>query len=169
MGDKTKISSHGPVPLLTPVQGAYKLAPSYVPVTPLPSLARTSSFIPSTHPRVWVSPPDPPVLSRASGSESDVSQASCGSGSLETSKGKPLLSQNSRNLCLEVCDAIVESLGPLVEVAVAEELCLEPPVEGGLGGGANGVEGCGGAGKGVKEPSGKALGRGVVRDVELGE
>src|SRR5258707_5512527 len=164
MGDKTKISSHGPVPLLTPVQGAYKLAPSYVPVTPLPSLARTSSFVRPTHPRVWVSPPDPPVLSRASGSESDVSQTSCGSGSLETSKGKPLLSQNSRNLCLEVRDAIVESLGPLIEVAVAEELGLEPPVESGLGGGTDGVKGRGGASEGVEEPSGKALSGGVVQD-----
>src|SRR5258708_11178136 len=128
-----------------------------------------SSFVPPTHPRVWVSPPDPPGLLRASGSESDVSQTSCGSGSLETSKGKPLLSQNSRNLCLEVRDAIVESLGSLVEVTVAKELCLEPPVEGGLSGGANGVEGRGGPGKGIKEPSGKALGWGLVRDVEVGE
>ncbi len=127
------------------------------------------SFVPPTHPRVRVSPPDPPVLSGSSGSESDVSQASCGSGSLETSKGKPLLSQNSRNLCLEVADAIVDSLGLLVEVAIAEELCREPPVEGGLGSRANSVEGGGGAGEGVEEPSGKALGGGVVRDVELGE
>src|SRR5258707_10585390 len=99
------------------------------------------SFVPPTHPRVWVSPPDPPVLSWSSGSESDVSQASCGSGSLETSKGKPLLSQNSRNLCLEVADAIVDSLGLLVEVAVSEEFGLEPPVEGGLSGSADGMEG----------------------------
>ncbi len=28
VGDKTKISSCGPVPLLTPVQEAYELAPS---------------------------------------------------------------------------------------------------------------------------------------------
>ncbi len=91
-----------------------------------------------------MSPSNSPALSRASGSESDVSQASRGSGSLETSKGKPLvsqnsrnlclevadaivdslgLSQNSRNLCLEVADAIVDSLGLLVELAVAEELC----------------------------------------------
>src|SRR5258708_37964106 len=114
-------------------------------------------------------PPDSPTLPRASGSESDVSQTSCGSGSLKTSKGKPLLSQDSRNLCLEVRDAIVESLSPLVEVAVAEELCLEPPVEGGLGGGVDGVEGCGGAGKGIEEPSGETLGRSVIRNVEFGE
>src|SRR5258708_28373190 len=99
------------------------------------------SFVPPTHPRVWVSPPDPSVLSWSSGLESDVSQASRGSGSLETSKGKPLLSQNSRNLCLEVADAIVDSLGLLVKVSVAEELGLESPVEGGLGSGADGVEG----------------------------
>src|SRR5258708_39214595 len=128
-----------------------------------------SPSVPPPHPRVWVSPPDPPGLPRASGSESDVSQATCGSGSLETSKGEPLLSQNSRNLCLEVRDAIVDSLGLLVEVAVTEELCLEPPVEGGLGGGADGVEGCRGADEGVEEPSGEALGWGVVRDVELGK
>src|SRR5258708_514451 len=99
------------------------------------------SFVPPTHPCVWVSPSNSPVLPRSSGSESDVSQASRGSGSLETSKGKPLLSQNSRNLCLEVADAIVDGLGLLVEVAVSEELGLESPVEGGLGGGADGVEG----------------------------
>src|SRR5713226_5603666 len=127
------------------------------------------SFVPPTHPCVWVSPPDPPALPWSSGSESDVSQASCGSGSLEMSKGKPLLSQNSRNLCLEVADAIVDSLGLLVEVAVTEELCREPPVEGGLGGGTDGVEGRGGAGEGIEEPSGEALGRGLVRDVELSE
>src|SRR5260370_39147551 len=100
------------------------------------------SFIPPTHPRVWVTPPDLPRLPWSSGSESDVSQASRGSGSLETSKGKPLLSQNSQNLCLEVADAIVDSLGLLVEVAVSEELGLESPIEGGLGGGTDGVEGC---------------------------
>src|SRR5260370_20378329 len=116
-----------------------------------------------------MSPPDSSVLPGSSGSESDVSQASCGSGSLETSKGKPLLSQNSRNLCLEVCDAIVDSLGLLVEVAVLEEFCLKPPVEGGLSGGTDGVEGRRGADKGVEEPLGEALGWGVVRDVELGE
>src|SRR6267154_2668076 len=99
------------------------------------------SFVPPTHPRVRVLPPDPPVLSGSSCSESDVSQASCGSGSLETSKGKPLLSQNSRNLCLKVADAIVDSLGLLVELAVSEEFGLEPPVESGLGGGTDGVEG----------------------------
>ena len=70
-----------------------------------------------------------------------MSQASHGSGSLETSKGEPLLSQNSRNLCLEVADAIVDSLGLLVELTVAEELRLESPIEGGLGGRADGVEG----------------------------
>src|SRR5260370_6564907 len=104
-----------------------------------------------------MSPPDSSVLPGSSGSESDVSQASCGSGALETSKGKPLLSQNSRNLCLEVCDAIVDSLGLLVEVAVAEELCLESPVKGGLGGGADGMEGCGGAGEGDEETCGESL------------
>src|SRR5712692_10635239 len=83
VGDKTKISSHGPVPLLTPVQGAYELAPSYVPVTPPPPLARTPSFVPPTHPRVWVSPPDPSGLPWSSCSESDVSHASRGSGSIE--------------------------------------------------------------------------------------
>ena len=98
-----------------------------------------------------------------------MSQASCGSGSLETSKGKPLLSQNSRNLCLEVCDAIVDSLGLLVKVAVAEEFCLEPPVEGSLGGRVDGVEGRRRAGESIEEPSGKALGWGLVRDIELGE
>src|SRR5258708_36094372 len=97
-----------------------------------------SPSVPPPHPRVWVSPPDPPGLPRASGSESDVSQTSCGSGSLETSKGEPLLSQNSRNLCLEGRDAIVEGLSPLVGVAGAEELCLGPPANGGLGGGADG-------------------------------
>src|SRR5260221_3974744 len=100
------------------------------------------SFVPPTHPRVWVSPPDPSVLSWSSGSESDVSQANCGSGSLETSKGEPLLSQNSRNLCLEVRDAIVDSLSLLVEVAVTEEVCLEPTVEGGLSRRAGGVALC---------------------------
>src|SRR5258708_30173639 len=128
------------------------------------------SFSSPTHPRCsWASPPNPLWLSKASGSESDVSQASCGSGSLETSKGKPLVSQNSLNLCLEVADAIVDSLGLLVELAVAEEVGVEPPVEGGVGGHANGVKGGRGAGKGVKEPSGKALGGGVVREVEGGE
>src|SRR5258707_4043879 len=102
-------------------------------------------------------------------SESDVSQTSCGLGSLETSKGEPLLSQNSRNLCLEVADAIIDSLGLLVELAVSEELGLEPPVEGGLGGGADGVEGGRGADQGVEEPPGEALGWGLVRDVKLGE
>src|SRR5258708_4766586 len=121
-----------------------------------------SSFVPPTHPRVWVSPSDHSVLPGSSGSESDVSQASCSSGALETSKGKPLLSQNSQNLCLEVCDAIVDSLGLLVEVAVAEELCLEPPIEGSLGGGADGVEGRRRAGEGVEEPLWEALGWGLV-------
>src|SRR5258708_29429703 len=127
------------------------------------------SFVPPTHPRIWVPPPDPPALSWSSGSESDVSQASRGSGSLETSKGKPLLSQNSRNLCLEVCDAIIDSLGLLVELTVAEELCLEPPVESGLGGRTDGVEGRRGAGESVEEPFREALGWGLVGDVELGE
>src|SRR5258707_13341548 len=116
-----------------------------------------------------MSPPDPAVLSRASGSESDVSQMSCSLGSLETSKGKPLLSQNSRYLCLEVADAIVDSLGLLVELAVAVEFRGESPVEGALGGRTDGVEGRRRAGEGVEEPSGKALGWGLVRDVELGE
>src|SRR5258707_2666373 len=101
-----------------------------------------SSFVPPTHPRVGVSPPDPPVLSWSSGSESDVSQTSCGSGSLKTSKGKPLLSQNSRNLCLEVFDAIIDSLGLLVQVSVAEGAFPEPPVAIGLFGAADGVGGC---------------------------
>src|SRR5229473_1197182 len=101
-----------------------------------------SSFSSPTHPLFSCTlPPHSPGLSRASGSKSDVSQASCGSGSLETSKGKPLVSQNSLNLCLEVADAIVDSLGPLVELAVAEEVCIEPPVEGGIGGCADSVEG----------------------------
>src|SRR5260221_8069373 len=89
----------------------------------------------------WVSQPDPSLLSRASGSKSDVSKASRGSGSLETSKGKPLVSQYSLNLCLEVADAIVDSLGLLVELSVAEELRVEPPIKGGIGGRADGVEG----------------------------
>src|SRR5713226_8698490 len=95
-----------------------------------------SSFSTPTHP--WFSLMAPPYSShllRPSGSESDVFQASRSSGSLETSKGKPLLSQNSRNLCLEVADAIIDSLGLLVELLVAEELCVEPPIESGLGGG----------------------------------
>src|SRR5258707_11819493 len=110
-----------------------------------------SSFSPPTHLLFsCVSPPHPSTLLSASGSELDVSQASCGSGSLKTSKGKPLLSQNSRNLCLEVADAIIDSLGLLVKVAIAEELCREPPVEGGLSGRADGVEGGRGAGKGIE-------------------
>ena len=51
-----------------------------------------------------------------------MSQVSRGSGSLESSKGKPLVSHHSLYLCLEVADAIVDSLGLLVEFAVAEEL-----------------------------------------------
>src|SRR5713226_4470242 len=113
-------------------------------------------------------PPDPSVLSKASGSKSDVSQASRGSGSLETSKGKLLVSQYSLNLCLEVADAIVDSLGLLVELPVVKEFGAEPPVEGGVGGCADGVEGCRGTGEGVEEPSGKALGGGVVGKVEAG-
>ena len=70
-----------------------------------------------------------------------MSQASRGSGSLETSKGKPLVSQNSLNLCLKVADAIVDSLGLLVELAVVKELGIEPPVKGGVGGRVDGVEG----------------------------
>ena len=46
-------------------------------------------------------------------------------GSLEMSKGKPLVSQYSLNLCLEVADAIVDSLGLLVELSVVEELSIE--------------------------------------------
>ena len=78
---------------------------------------------------------------KASGSESDVSQSYCGLGSLETSKGKPLVCQNARNLCLKVADAIVDSLGLLVELSVPEELGIEPPVESGVGGCVDGVEG----------------------------
>src|SRR5260221_2607591 len=109
-----------------------------------------------------MSPPHSSLLSRASSSKSDVSQASRGSGSLETSKGKPLVCQNSLNLCLEVADAIVDSLGLLVEVPVAEELCVEPPVESGVGGCVDGVESSRWAGEGVEEPSGEALSGGVV-------
>src|SRR5258707_8609491 len=128
------------------------------------------SFSSPPHPRCsWASPPNPLWLSKASGSESDVSQASCGSGSLETSKGKPLVSQNSLNLCLEVADAIVDSLGLLVELPVAEELSVEPPIESGLGGYADGVEGRRGACETVEEPSGEAARWGVVGDVEPGE
>src|SRR5229473_3098290 len=110
-----------------------------------------SSFSSPTHPLCSCSsPPNPLGLSKASGSESDVSQMNCGSGSLETSKGKPLVCQNSLNLCLEVADAIVDSLGLLVEVAISEELGMEPPVKDGLGGRMDGVEGCGGACKTVE-------------------
>src|SRR5216684_8603724 len=123
-----------------------------------------SSFSSPTHPLLSpTSPPNSPGLPRASGSESDVSQVSRSSGSLETSKGKPLVCQYSLNLCLEVADAIVDSLGLLVELAVAEEVGVEPPVEGSLGGPADSVEGGRGTGKGVEEPSGEALGRCVVR------
>src|SRR5258708_13554209 len=112
------------------------------------------SFSPPTHWLYpWVSPPDPSLLSRASGSKSDVSQAKRGSGSLETSKGKPLFSQYSLNLCLEVADAIVDGLSLLVEVSVTEELCVESPVEGGLGGWANGVKGACGAREALQDPS----------------
>ncbi len=101
-----------------------------------------SSFRVSTHPSFSGVPPSyPPSLSRASGSESDVSQVSCGSGSLESSKGKPLVSHQSLNLCLKVADAIVDSLGLLVKLAVSEELCLEAPVKGGLSSCLDGVEG----------------------------
>src|SRR5713226_10071124 len=128
-----------------------------------------SSFSSPTHPLFsWVLPPLSPSLSRASGSKLDVSQASCGSGSLETSKGKPLVSQNSLNLCLKVADAIVDSLGLLVELAVVEELCVESPIEGSIGGCADGVEGSRRTGEGVEEPSGKALGGGVIGEVEGG-
>src|SRR5216684_6083320 len=123
-----------------------------------------SSFSSPTHPLCSLaSPPDPLRFSKASGSESDMSQASRGSGSLETSKGKPLVCQYSLNLCLEVADAIVDSLGLLVELAVAEEVGVEPPVEGSIGSPADSVEGGRGAGKGVEEPSGEALGWCVVR------
>src|SRR5258707_10599433 len=100
-----------------------------------------SSFSSPTHLLVHLMPSYSSVLSRASGSELDVSQASRGSGSLETSKGKLLVSQYSLNLCLEVADAIVDSLGLLVELSVVEELSIEPPIEGGIGGRADGVEG----------------------------
>src|SRR5258708_3395600 len=101
-----------------------------------------SSFSSPTHPLFsCTSPPDPSTLPRPSGSESDVSQASHGSGFLESSKGKPLVCQYSLNLCLEVADAIVYSLGLLVELSVSKELGIEPPVEGGVGGCADGVEG----------------------------
>src|SRR5216684_3214296 len=92
-----------------------------------------SSFSSPTH--LLLSPTSPsnsPGLPRASGSESDVSQASRGSGSLETSKGKPLVSQYSLNLCLEVADAIIDSLGLLVELAIAEEVGAESTGEGGV-------------------------------------
>jgi len=51
-----------------------------------------------------------------------MSQASCGSGSLESSKGKLLVRHHSLYLCLKVADAIVDSLGLLVELSVVEEL-----------------------------------------------
>src|SRR5258708_14069266 len=102
-----------------------------------------SLFSSPTHPLFsCASPSNSPGLSRASGSESDVSQACRGSGSLETSKGKPLVSQYSLNLCLEVADAIVDSLAPLVELVVAAELTVGPPVDSGIGGRVDGVEGC---------------------------
>src|SRR5258708_2801002 len=129
-----------------------------------------SSFTSPTHPLFpCTSPSQSPSLSRASGSESDMSQASRGSGSLETSKGKLLVCQYSLNLCLEVADAIVDSLGLLVELLVAEELGVEPPVEGGISGCVEGVEGGRGACEGIKKPSGKALGGGVVGKVEPGK
>ncbi len=53
-----------------------------------------------------------------------MSQASCGLGSLESSKGKPLVSHHSLYLRLKVADAIVDSLGLLVELAVVKELCV---------------------------------------------
>src|SRR5258708_5323098 len=135
------ISSYGPIPLLTPRQGAYKLAPSPMPAPPAPPLACTSSFSSAAHPLFPPAPPpDPPALSRPSGSESDVSQGSRGSGSLEKSKGKPLVSQYSLNLCLEVADAIVDSLGLLVELSVMEELCVESPVKSGVGSRVDSVE-----------------------------
>src|SRR5260370_42551103 len=94
-----------------------------------------SSFSPPTHPLFSLSPPpDSSCPSRPSGSESDMSQVNRSLGSLETSKGKPLVCQNARNLCLKVADAIVDSLGLLVEFLVSEELGLEPPVEGCVGG-----------------------------------
>ena len=71
-----------------------------------------------------------------------MSQVSRSLGSLETSKGKPLVSQYSLNLHLEVADAIVDGLSLLVELSVTEELSVEPPVKGGVGGCADGVEGC---------------------------
>src|SRR5216684_7871047 len=100
-----------------------------------------SLFSTPTHPLLpRMSPPYSSGLPRASGSELDMSQASCGLGSLETSKGKPLVSQYSLNLCLKVADAIVDSLGLLVELSVTEELSVEPPVKGSVGGCADGVE-----------------------------
>src|SRR5258707_95294 len=116
-----------------------------------------------------MSPPDSLGLSKASGSESDVSQAYRGSGSLETSKGKPLVCQYALNLCLEVGDAIVDSLGLLVKLSVAEELGVEPPVEGGIRGCADGMERGRGAGEAVEEPAVDALGWGVVGDIEASE
>src|SRR5258708_35691101 len=105
-----------------------------------------SSFTSPTHPLFpCTSPSQSPSLSRASGSESDVSQAYRGSGSLETAKGKLLVCQYALNLCLEVADAIVDSLGLLVELPIAEELSMEPPIESGLCGRAGGGEGSGGA------------------------
>ena len=84
-----------------------------------------SSFSVPTHPSFsGMLPPHSSSLSRASSSESDVSQASHSSGSLELSKGKPLVSHHSLYLCLEVADAIVDSLGLLVEVTVLEEFCM---------------------------------------------
>src|SRR5260370_27586759 len=100
------------------------------------------SVSPPTPPLFSLSPPpDLPCPLRPSGSKLDVSQVNCSSGSLETSKGKLLICQNSRNLCLEVADAIVDSLCLLVELSVAKELGLESPVESGVGGCVDGVEG----------------------------
>ena len=68
-----------------------------------------------------IPPPHFSGLSRASSSESNMSQVSHSLGSLESSKGKLLVSHHSLYLCLKVADAIMDSLGLLVEVMVSEE------------------------------------------------
>jgi len=79
-----------------------------------------------------------------------------------------LVSHHSLNLCLEVADAIVDSLGLLVELPVSEEFGMETPVEGGIGGCLDGMEGGRRASKGVEEPLGEALSRGLVGEVKGG-